>query len=120
MLQDKIYSSPIFRGNNLEELRKILKVHSRKLSVSVECDKFHNNLRHKRKLQLSVVEGRLTECCSFGNVLEGMLFYKLVYGINKDRIQRMIVGRREFNLAQNYEITKSNRSSTEKLQDMWV
>lgn len=30
----------------------------------------------------------------------------------------MIVGRGEFNLAQNFEITKSNRSSTEKLQDM--
>lgn len=65
-----------------------------------------------------MVEGRLTECCSFANVLEGMLLYKLVYGINKERIQRMIVGRGEFNLAQNFEITKSNRSSTEKLQDM--
>lgn len=120
MLQDKIFSSPIFHGNDLEELRKILKVHSWKLSVSVECDKFHNNLRHKKKLQLCVVEGKLTEYCSFGNVLEGMLLYKLVYGINKERIQRMIVGSGEFNLVKNFEITKSNGNINEKLQDMWV
>jgi len=32
----------------------------------------------------------------------------------------MIFGRGELNLAQNFEITKSNRNSTEKLQDMWA
>lgn len=65
-----------------------------------------------------MVEGKLTEYCSFGNVLEGMLLYKLVYGINKERIQRMIVGSGKFNLVENFEITKSNGNSNEKLQDM--
>lgn len=117
--KDKLYSSSIFCGTNLEDLQKILKVHSGKLSVSVQCVKFRNKMRGNKKLQLCVVEGRLTECCSLGNVLEGMLWYKLFYGINKERIQRVIVGRGELNLAQNFEITKSNRS-TEKLQDMWA
>lgn len=71
--QDERYSSPVFCRNNLEDLQNILKFHSGKLSVSVECVKFRNKMRGKRKLQLCVVERRLTECCSFGNVLEGML-----------------------------------------------
>lgn len=71
--QDKLYSSPNFCGNNLEDLQQTLKVHSGKLSVSVECVEFRNKMRGKKKLQLCVVERRLTECCSFGNVLEGML-----------------------------------------------
>lgn len=120
MHKDKLYSSPIFCGTNLEDLQKILKVHAGKLSVSVQCVKFRNKMRGKKKLQLCVVEGRLTECCSLGNVLESMLWYKLFSGINKERIQRVIVGRGELNLAQKFEITKSNRSSTEKLQDMWA
>jgi len=42
----------------------------------------------------------------------------LVYGINKERIQRLTAGRGELNLAQNFEITQNNRGSIEKLQDM--
>ena len=102
---------------SLHDLQKVLTEHyTPRPTIIVERFKFHNRMRKEGESILDYIAElrKITEHCSFGNVLEDMLRDRLVCGVQDEKIQRQLLS--EQSLAQSCRAGNSHGGCNEKCQ----